>query len=229
MIRKNNFLTCTAALAFGMAALLPAQPALATAAFAESYSVSSYTEIPEHEATQAIESLKEEILKGNVKVHTETANFDWDNAYVGELDGKNVVTVPLLNVGDGWSNFTAYYSEDQTIEDYTEGYFKQLSEDSGSVKIFLNGMLATDGVFKDSDAPSTPENSGRATSVMGVKDAIAELNSCLSAAGIPAWLVAGAAALCSTTGWAGILACYAGAGIAGGTVGYCVGKASQKL
>lgn len=139
------------------------------------------------------------------------------------------MTAPLLNVGDSWSNFTVYYSDNGLIEDYTEGHLKQLSADSGSVKIFLNGKLETDGVFHDSDAANSSAQVNSGAVAFGLRDAIAELNGCLASAGIPAWLVAGAAALCSTTGWVGILACYTGAGIAGGTVGYCVGKAQQKL
>lgn len=109
------------------------------------------------------------------------------------------------------------------VQDYTEGHFKEISSTSGRVTVYQNGKLASDRISEAKEDPIP-------VTTYGIKDAIGELNSCLSAAGIPAWVVAAATAACSAAGgWAGILACYTAAGVAGGTVGYCSGKAAKKL
>lgn len=63
----------------------------------------------------------------------------------------------------------------------------------------------------------------------GFKDALHELNSCLASAGIPAWVVAAATAAGSVGSWPGLAAYMLASGVAGGTVGFCLAKAKQKL
>lgn len=107
------------------------------------------------------------------------------------------------------------------VRDYTESHFYPISDTSGRVAIYQNGELASGEVHQAEK---------KTTSTRGIRDAVGELNRCLSAAGIPTWIVAGASAACSAVGgWLGILSCYAAAGVASATVGYCAGSAARKL
>lgn len=160
---------------------------------------------------------------GAIKLNTAPDNLNWENASALEIEGTTVVTVPLKNEGTQWSNLTVTMDPEGQVQDYTEGHFKEISSTSGRVTVYQNGKLASDRISEAKEDPIP-------VTTYGIKDAISELNSCLSAAGIPAWVVAGATAACSAAGgWAGILACYTAAGVAGGTVGYCSGKAAKKL
>ena len=181
---------------------------------------SSYQELSRTEAAGHLDTLKTQVSSGDtITVHTDTQNLEWDKASVGVLGENTIVTVPLANEGTQWSNLTAVYNPNGDLQTFSEGHFTAHTASSGHAVIYSNGTKVTD---KDVAAPDVAV-------AVGVGDAISELNSCLSAAGIPAWVVAAATAACSTTGWVGIAACYTAAGVGGGTVGYCVGKASQKL
>lgn len=176
------------------------------------------------EGKKLVEEIKEQSsLGGFIKLNTAPSNLNWENASALEVEGVKMVTVPIENEGTQWSNLTVTLNSQGQIQDYTEGHFREISDTSGRVTVYQNGNLASDRIseVKEDPVPVT---------TYGIRDAIGELNSCLSAAGIPAWVVAGASAACTAVGgWLGILACYAAAGVASGTVGYCSGKAAKKL
>lgn len=180
---------------------------------------SSYHQLSGTEATGHLNTLKSQVAAQDaVTVHTDAKNLQWDKASVGVLGANTIVTVPLANEGSQWSNLTAVYNSAGDLQTFSEGHFTEHSATSGHALIYSDGAKVTD---KDVTASNV--------STRSIGDAIGELNNCLSAAGIPAWVVAAATAACSTTGWVGIAACYTAAGVGGGTVGYCVGKASKKL
>ena len=180
---------------------------------------SSYQQLGGEQATGHLNTLKSQVTaQGAVTVHTDAKNLQWDKASVGVLGANTIVTVPLANEGSQWSNLTAVYNSSGDLQTFSEGHFTAHSATSGHALIYSDGVKVTD---KDVTANNV--------STRSIGDAIGELNNCLSAAGIPAWVVAAATAACSTTGWVGIAACYTAAGVGGGTVGYCVGKASAKL
>lgn len=178
---------------------------------------SSYRELNGTEAAGHLDTLKNQV-NDTIKVHTDVKNLQWDKASVGVLGANTVVTVPLANEGSQWSNLTAVYDTAGQLQTFSEGHFTEHNATSGHALIYSDGAKVTD---KDVTASNV--------STRSIGDAIGELNNCLSAAGIPAWVVAAATAACSTTGWVGIAACYTAAGVGGGTVGYCVGKAAKKL
>ena len=214
-----------ASLAIVMGAILPTNTALASD-FPQQFSKSnsSLSTINYKSSGINIDSIKNDISSGKITLNTDANNLDWANIEVIEQEGKIASVIPILNDGDSWSNLAIYFSSDRTIESYIESHFTTLNTSSGHVKIYSNGVAITDSVFTNDDLK---QNS---TSFRGIPDAVNELQKCLSEAGIPAWVVAGASAACSLGGgWAGITACYTAAIVGGGTVGYCVGKAGQKL
>lgn len=195
----------------------------------EPVSVSDVTQSDLHSVStrlgaSLVSEVKEGVEKdGGIKVHTGKENLNWDRASAIGIDDIYVVTVPLDNEGTQWSNLTVTFDSEGKISGYTEGHFTELSETSGKVTVYNDGQLITDKVSVAQPDPIQ-------VTTFSIGDAVRELNSCLSAAGIPAWIVAGASAACTAVGgWAGILACYAAAGVAGGTVGYCAGKAAKAL
>lgn len=125
---------------------------------------------------------------------------------VDEISGDYIATAKL---GDDYDNISAQVTEAFDIVSYTEAHFTELPEQNGGhALIYQDGELLVDDFF--SNAVSTASWS--------------ELNSCLSSAGIAAWLVAAAMVACSASG-PGLVVCLIGAGIGAGTVGYCVRKA----
>ena len=176
------------------------------------------------EGHQLVDKVKQQSSPdGKIALNTDPKNLNWTGASAYDVEGTLVVTVPLKNEGTQWSNLTVALNQDQEIENYTEAHFYELSDTSGRVTVYQDGELTTDRVSEAKEEPVR-------VTTFGLRDAVGELNSCLSAAGIPAWVVAGATAACSAFGgWAGLLACYTASGVAGGTVGYCAGKAAKKL
>lgn len=131
--------------------------------------------------------------------------------------GETLVIVALQDVGLEYSNLTVVLNEVGQIAGYSEAHFDG-DEDSGHVTAWLNGEKV-----RDDDVVS---NGGTDRSV---GDAVSELNRCLSDAGIPAWIIAAATAVCSFGSLPGYIACLTAVGVGGGTAGYCVGSAWNKL
>lgn len=157
----------------------------------------------------------------SLNLHVPQSDIDWDKSAVTSIDGQSLVSVPLKNSESEWSNISFHFDEDAQLVGYAEAHFTPLSNTSGKAEVYQDGKIVINDIFEAEDNGMT---------FYGIKDAIGELNSCLSAAGIPAWIVAAASVACSAAGgWAGIIACYTAAGIFGGTVGYCAGKAAQQL
>lgn len=132
-----------------------------------------------------------------------------------------MVMVPIKNEGTQYSNLTLILDGQDKVLSYGEAHFAEKSRISGHVTSWTDGKKTID---RDVYAPT---NEGVET--QGIGDAISELNRCLSAAGIPAWIVAAATAVCSFGSIPGYIACLTAAGVGGGTAGYCGAAAWSKL
>lgn len=154
-----------------------------------------------------------------LQVDSDEVDFAASTSTVNEA-GETLVMLPLRNIGSEYSNVLVALDESGQILNYAESHFTSYDEKSGHAKIWQDGELTVDGDFSDEDAP---------LQTRGVGDAISALNDCLSAAGIPAWVVAAATAVCSFGSLPGYIACLTAAGVGGGTAGYCAAAAWDAL
>lgn len=156
-------------------------------------------------AIQALRSgaLSEEVRPSDLLIH-QSRSF--------HMDDFDVVTIPLRDL-DAGSALTVAFSSDGDLASWTEARFTEIDEMSGHARIVVDGHVVIDDTV-DISAVVTPSHHG-----MGFWSA---LNSCLSSAGVSAWIVAAAGFACGAGGPVGMAICLAGAGIGAGTASYCV-------
>ncbi|WP_392507513.1 hypothetical protein ACF3NT_11270 [Naumannella halotolerans] len=132
---------------------------------------------------------------------------------IDEGNGLIVVATPTRGV-DAGSNFTvAFDASSGEVVQTAEAHLKQTSESSGIAKMWKDGVSVVDKEFTNRDALNLgPTADGF----------IERLNRCLSNAGIPAWLLAAAAAGCGLGPAAAKIACIVALGIGAGTASYWV-------
>lgn len=168
------------------------------------------------------QAIKSAVKSGVIELHTESRNLSFDERMTStNSKGEVLVMVPIENEGMEYSNLTAVLSTEGDITGYSESHFSEKSETSGHITAWDGGKKV-----KDEDV-SAPE--GGVVAPRSIGDAVSELNRCLSAAGIPAWVVAAATAVCSFGSLPGYIACLTAAGVGGGTAGYCGAAAWDKL
>ena len=166
--------------------------------------------------------IKSAIANDELKLHTDLSNLFFDGAIAATNSlGDTLAMVPLKNEGLEYSNLSIVFSHNGDIIDYSESHFVEKTQTSGHVTAWKNGDKVRD------QQVSVPE--GEVIEPQSVGDAVRELNRCLSAAGIPAWVVAAATAVCSFGSLPGYIACLVAAGVGGGTAGYCGAAAWSKL
>lgn len=166
--------------------------------------------------------IKSAVENGELKLHTDSSNLSFDGAKTStNSKGDTLVMVPIKNEGMEYSNLSVVFSQNGDIADYSESHFVERTETAGHVTAWKSGEKV-----KDQEV-SAPE--GGTTAPRSIGDAVSELNRCLSAAGIPAWIVAAATAVCSFGSLPGYIACLTAAGVGGGTAGYCGASAWDKL
>ena len=160
-----------------------------------------------------------------ISLGTKTSNLALDRAVTAEnRNGEVLVMIPITNEGSEYSNLTLMLdSTGQSVESYKEAHFFEETENSGRAVIWDNGKK-----IKDERVEATASDVDDYTTE-GVGDAISELNRCLAAAGIPAWIIAAAGFVCSFASLPGFIACLIAAGVGGGTAGYCGIAAWSKL
>lgn len=151
--------------------------------------------------------------------------LDLDSAYVAQSDaGGFILHAPFQNQVDylSISNFTVMYNGDGSVAGTGEVLYSPLSETSGNIRLWLDGVLQLDRDIVEEVSLST----AGADTVFdwGV------LNQCLLDAGIAQWAVTaigvGCAVICGATLGVGCAACVAiTGGIIGATAGHCVGLA----
>ncbi|WP_146743796.1 hypothetical protein [Corynebacterium heidelbergense] len=173
-------------------------------------------------SAQHTDSIKASIRGGPLSLHTNPSNLSFADAKSStNSKGETLVMIPIINEGIEYSNISVVFSNQGDIAGYNESHFVEKPSTSGHVTSWSNGKKIQD---KDVSAPQ-----GGITSPRSVGDAISELNRCLSAAGIPAWIVAAATAVRSYGSLPGYIACLTAAGVGGGTAGYCGASAWDKL
>ncbi|HJD69113.1 MAG TPA: hypothetical protein K8V54_05170 [Corynebacterium kroppenstedtii] len=166
--------------------------------------------------------ISEAITRGELTLHTDPSNLSLPEAKAAtNSNGETLVIVPIRNEGTEYSNLSVVFSESGNIAGYSEAHFFEKTATSGHVTAWSNGDKVEDEDVSASQSEAiSPRSAG---------DAISELNRCLSAAGIPAWVVAAATAVCSFGSLPGYIACLTAAGVGGGTAGYCGASAWDKL
>lgn len=117
-----------------------------------------------------------------------------------------------------------------------ESHAKTYSDTRGHLTSYTNGQLSFDediaAVMRTTQTadgechtavPAMMDGAAAAPAVAAGRQAgfWGTLDSCLSSAGVPAWLVAAALVACGSTGPAGVVVCLIGAGIGAGTAYYC--------
>jgi len=145
------------------------------------------------------------------------------------IDGPYVVHVPFTAGGNRLeiSGYTAFLDKDLQVSSTGEVVFTALTEDSGRMQLWQDGTLALDKTATN-DAESV--NDTDQATIQAAGWSWNTLNKCLLNAGVSQWAITligtGCALLCGATLGTGCIVCIVGfAGIAGGTVGTCVGKA----
>ncbi|KAB3523099.1 hypothetical protein GC425_02825 [Corynebacterium sp. zg254] len=167
-------------------------------------------------------TIKSAVNNGDLKVQTDNSNLYYDGAKASvNSKGDTLVMIPIKNEGMEYSNLSVILSSSGDIANYSESHFIEKTQTSGHVTAWNNGNKV-----KDQEV-SAPQDA--TTAARSVGDAVSELNRCLSAAGIPAWVVAAATAVCSFGSLPGYIACLTAAGVGGGTAGYCGASAWHKL
>lgn len=169
-----------------------------------------------------VSEVKAAIDGGDLKLHTDTSNLSFDRAIVStNSKGETLAMVPIKNEGMDIGNFSVVFSNSGDIVDYSETHFVEKTKTSGHITNWRDGKLALDQDAYALESDGTADRS--------VQDALAELNRCLSSAGIPAWVFGVASIACSFGSLPGYIACLTAAGAAGGTAGYCGAGAWSKL
>lgn len=170
--------------------------------------------------------IQDSIAEGSLEVFTDESNIDFDAAIVADNEaGEAFVMLPIANEGMEYSNLTVVLNNEQEIASYNETHFFEQSENSGRVIVWQEGEQIRDEVVVDeSNVEDLP-----VASPAGIGDALSALNDCLSAAGIPAWVITAATAFCSFGSLPAYIACLVAAGVGGGTAGYCAAAAWDAL
>ncbi|WP_156364359.1 hypothetical protein [Curtobacterium sp. Leaf261] len=137
--------------------------------------------------------------------------------------GKRLLQVPF-SASAGLlreSNVSIIFNESGRMIGSSAMELRTLDAQSGTLRVWTNGQLTLSRTVSDADQP----NSARSTWW-------GRFNTCLANAGIASWVVTAISlactAACAVTLGAGCLACAAAAsGVAGGTIGYCIGSANR--
>lgn len=161
-------------------------------------------------------AVSDAITSGRVDTKASKDLIDIDNTLVTPIPGEGTLSyTPLAIAGAEYSNITILFDSEGEVTHYTESHLRELSENSGGVKSWANGNLVQDRVV------TAPEDAFADISPQDLGSAWAELNRCLSSAGIPAWIVAAAGVVCSLGSVPGIVACLTTLGVGAGTAGWC--------
>ncbi len=123
------------------------------------------------------------------------------------------------------SGYSVFFDTSGKVVASGEIVLNQITEYSGRITMWQDGAKLVDTVVEDPNRPQQLEPGQAQTSFSWNR-----LNSCLANAGIAAWAitaigVACGAACAATAGIGCIICATAVSGIAGGTIGTCVGKA----
>lgn len=191
-----------------------------------------YTQVLSENSFRALEKPSEDDLKvissyiveHNDIFQVDPNRIDLTGALVSsDQTSFKVVAVPLQGVGNEFSNISFRIAGGE-VTNILESHFLPTSESSGSVHVWEDGNSVVERHIEINE----PQEGN--VQPLGIWDAVSEFNSCLSAAGIPAWVVAGLSTACGLVGglW-GYAACVGAAGVASATVAFCYGQAFQKL
>ncbi|MBU4642500.1 hypothetical protein [Bacillus toyonensis] len=166
---------------------------------------------------ELVNLVKENIANGNVETHFGSdVSLDFNKAEVVLINDKLHMVKLSVNGGDllKVSGMSVFLDENNKIINVYETHFKQINEQSGSVKAWSDGKLLLDKTVKESTSWS-----------------YSKFNDCLAGMGVPAWTVTALMTLCGAAciGTSGLACapCYYGAGaITGGAIGWCLGQAA---
>ncbi|XXN00094.1 hypothetical protein ABUV78_02470 [Clavibacter nebraskensis] len=143
--------------------------------------------------------------------------------------GQFVLHVPFTEAPQQLdiSGYTVFLDRDLRVISTGEVLFTAMTPDSGRMQLWQNGVLGLDKVASNDSTSAVDANRSNITNADFNWDT---LNQCLLNAGISQWVITiigtGCALLCGATPGTGCVACIVGfAGVAGGTVGTCVGLA----
>jgi hypothetical protein len=143
--------------------------------------------------------------------------------------GQFVLHVPFVEAPRQLdiSGYTVFLDRDLRVISTGEVLFTALSPDSGRMQLWQNGVLALDKVASNESTAAVDADQSDVANADFNWDT---LNQCLLNAGISQWVITiigtGCALLCGATLGTGCVVCIVGfAGVAGGTVGTCVGLA----
>ncbi len=168
----------------------------------------------------AIQTVTDSIESGSVKVNTDLAALDFSRMTQIAANGERHVTIPLAVGGTPFSTLQLVVDRDNEVTDYSEVHFTEYTPDSGHVT-----KWSKDQVVLDQDFTAATDRAIK----RGIGDAIGELNSCLSSAGIPAWMIAAVIVACKPIMGPGLAACLVAGGVGAATAAYCQGRAISRL
>ncbi|MFD6158237.1 hypothetical protein ACFWF7_34640 [Nocardia sp. NPDC060256] len=168
----------------------------------------------------AIRTVTDSIESGSVKVNADLSALDFTRMTQTAANGELRVTIPVATGGTPFSNLQLVVNRDNEVTDYSEVHVTEYTPDAGHVTTW-----SKDQVVLDQDFTAATDRAIK----RGIGDAVRELNSCLSGAGIPAWLLTAVMTACRFAIGPGLAACLIGGGIGEATAAYCQGRALSKL
>ncbi|MFI6165903.1 hypothetical protein ACIBCN_03865 [Nocardia sp. NPDC051052] len=168
----------------------------------------------------AMQTITDAIESGSVKVNADLAALDFPHMTQTAARGELRVTVRVATGGTPFSNLQLVVNRDNEVTDYSEVHVTEYTPDSGHVTTW-----SKDRVVLDQDFAAAADRAIK----RGIGDAISELNSCLSSAGIPAWLITAVMLTCRVAVGPGLAACLIAGGVGEATAAYCQGRAISKL
>lgn len=143
---------------------------------------------------------------------------------VDSEDGGVFYRIPIESEFD--TNYLLVERQSDQVASVAETHVSQISENEARVQVWIDGQSVHDDVVTENSIPNAQP--------MGVQDAWNEFKSCLNSAGVPMAIVTGITIACGffttfTLGTGAPVCMIAAAGIYGGTVSFCYGKALKKL
>jgi hypothetical protein len=155
-------------------------------------------------------------------------------------DGGTLVRVPITSLTDG-SVVGYVFDADRRLTQTIEIHLIEHTATSGQVRIWIDGRQVLDREITEQEseaAANAMATAAKRQQEPGTTDALPlgfsfrKFNNCLSSAGVSAWVVASigiaCGAICAGTAGAGCIPCLTAAGgVSGGTIWFCVGKATR--
>jgi hypothetical protein len=193
------------------------------------------------EAVAARELAEATLRSGQVTLHLPAgATTDVSRSQVYRLaDDATLVRVPITGLSAG-SVVGYVFDADRRLTQTIEFQLIEHTPTTGKVRVWLDGRQVLERQITEKETMATANamakaSRGQAPSATDARPlgfSFGKFNDCLSSAGVSSWTVTAigiaCGAICAGTAGAGCIPCLTAAGgVAGGTLWFCIGKATH--